>query len=598
MSSQIDQVKEATSIVEIIGERISVHKAGSYYRALCPFHHESSPSFFIDENLGRYKCFGCGESGDVFNFLQKYENLTFYESLELLAKRAGIELKGYSKNSQDEKREILLEILSLANQYYHYLLTQHKLGKEAKDYLENRKINHQSIELFSLGFAPDMWDGLINFLHKKKKFQLDDLVEAGLVIKNPRGRYYDRFRGRVMFPLRNHLGKVVGFSGRLLKESKKEGKYINTNETPLYHKSKMLFGYHELLSEIRKKKEVLIVEGEFDVISSAQIGINNIVAIKGSAFTIEQAKILKRVVNRVILCLDNDEAGLEATTRAIKILQSLDFEIRVLVFDQGKDPDELAHNNPHLYREKIKTSSSLYDFLIKLAVKKFGLQSIEAKKEIVDFLSIWFEGIKNAVEYDFYVEKLAEILKVRMESLKIDLKQDNLKKQSKNKPKKEEKVQKREISAREKLEIYALVLTLNCESEFISKNIKNLTEFSWANPQIKLIIKKLNGFVQRKKFDLRKFNLSLDEDLQVFLGEILIKKEFLMVFEKEGFNPKDDWKKIMKRLAKEEINCQIRILEQKITESESEDGNDLTDLLKKIQVLQKEKNKILSQDKL
>lgn len=593
MSSQIDQVKQATSIVEIIGERISVHRAGSYYRALCPFHHEKSPSFFIDENLGRYKCFGCGESGDVFNFLEKYENLTFYESLKLLAKRAGIELKGYAKNSQDEKREILLEILNLANQYYHYLLTQHSLGKEAQEYLKKRKINHQSIELFSLGFAPEMWDGLINFLHKKKKFKLDDLVASGLVIKNNTGRYYDRFRGRLMFPLRDHLGKVVGFSGRLLKESKKEGKYINTNETPLYHKSKMLFGYHELLNEIRKKKEVLIVEGEFDAISSAQIGINNIVAIKGSAFTVEQAKILKRVVNRVILCLDNDEAGLEATTRAIKILQSLDFEIRVLVFDQGKDPDELAHNDPKLYRKKINQSSSLYDFLIKLAVKKFGLQSIEEKKKIVTFLSSWLAGIKNAVEYDFYVEKLADILKVRVESLKIDLKKNKFdKKNRQDSSRSQNEKNKKVMSAREKLEIYALVLTLNCDFDFIKKNIGELVEFSWLNNKIKAVVNKLSEYIKKGKFNLRQFNLSLSDDLQIFLGEILIKKEFLMVFEKENFQPKKDWVKIMKRLQKEEINRQIRILEQKIIKSEVK-GENLDSLLKEMQILQKEKNKIL-----
>lgn len=593
MSSQIDQVKQATSIVEIIGERISVHRAGSYYRALCPFHHEKSPSFFIDENLGRYKCFGCGESGDVFNFLEKYENLTFYESLKLLAKRAGIELKGYAKNSQDEKREILLEILNLANQYYHYLLTQHSLGKEAQEYLKKRKINHQSIELFSLGFAPEMWDGLINFLHKKKKFKLDDLVASGLVIRNNTGRYYDRFRGRLMFPLRDHLGKVVGFSGRLLKESKKEGKYINTNETPLYHKSKMLFGYHELLNEIRKKKEVLIVEGEFDVISSAQVGINNIVAIKGSAFTVEQAKILKRVVNRVILCLDNDEAGLEATTRAIKILQSLDFEIRVLVFDQGKDPDELAHNDPQLYRKKINQSSSLYDFLIKLAVKKFGLQSIEEKKKIVTFLSSWLAGIKNAVEYDFYVEKLADILKVRVESLKIDLKKSKFdKKNRQDSSEFQNEKNKKAMSAREKLEIYALVLTLNCDFDFIKNNIEELVEFSWLNNKIKVVVNQLNEYIKKGKFNLRQFNLSLSDDLQIFLGEILIKKEFLMVFEKENFQPKKDWVKIMKRLQKEEINRQIRILEQKIIKKEVE-GKNLDSLLKEMQTLQKEKNKIL-----
>ncbi len=576
MDSQIDKVKEATSIVEIIGERLVLQKSGGYYKALCPFHHEKSPSFFINEQLGRFKCFGCGESGDVFNFLQKYDNLTFYESLKYLADKANINLKNYQKDPQDNKREKLLEILSLAADYYHYLLVKHKIGIGALEYLKKRSINNQSIKLFNLGYAPLMWDGLISFLHKKKKYVLDDLVMSGLAIKSQNGRIYDRFRHRVMFPLRNHLGQIVGFSGRLIKESSKEGKYINTNETPLYHKSKMLFGYYELLNEIRQKKEVLICEGEFDVISSAQIGINNIVAIKGSAFSLEQAKILKRVVERVILCLDNDSAGLQATQRAIKILQSLDFEIKILPIEGGKDPDELSRHNPNLFRKMIKNHLSLYDFLIQLALKQHDTKTIEGKKNIIIFLSTWFQEIKNVVEYDFYLEKLASLLEVKINSLKTDLKRASMGHKIDQEKPIIDNQKKNSTSKREKLETYLLNLTLHCEYKDLKTKIKSLVIFEWQKPEIKLIIDNLSNYLDcHKEFVLKLFNQQLSEDLQVFLSLVLFDKKYLFIFDQEKFDLDKEWRQIYWELKRAILSLSVNLLKEKITLLDQKQNKDL-----------------------
>ncbi|OGJ41036.1 MAG: DNA primase, partial [Candidatus Pacebacteria bacterium RIFOXYC1_FULL_39_21] len=351
--SQVQQVKDATDIVQLISERVKLVRSGSSYKGLCPFHSEKSPSFFVSEQIQRYRCFGCGETGDVYDFLQKYDGLTFAESLQHLADRAGIKLKDYQRTPEDDLRERLLEILHLTKEYYHYLLTEHKQGESARKYLKERKINSASIELFQMGFAPSGWDGLIKYLHHKKKYSLDDLQQAGLIIRGGGGRFYDRFRGRIMFPLKDHRGRVVGFSGRLLDAEPKEAKYINSPETLLYHKSRLLYGFKELLSEIQKQEAVIVVEGEFDVISSAQNHVNHIVAIKGSALTSEQVKLLARIVKKIILSLDADNAGVEATKRAIEVIGDTDIELRVIdlsTLEAGqKDVDELARHDPQTW---------------------------------------------------------------------------------------------------------------------------------------------------------------------------------------------------------------------------------------------------------
>ncbi len=260
--SQVKQIKQANDVVEVIGQRLDLKRAGSSYKALCPFHSESSPSFFINEQLQRYKCFGCQASGDVIEFLQNYEGMSFLEALKHLADRAGIKLKEYRRSKDDQVRETLLEILNLAKQYYHFLLTKHEQGQAARAYLKQRGTTQKSTELFQLGYALPAWDGLYRYLVDKKGYQAEDVLKTGLIIKSRKGhRYYDRFRDRIIFPLKNHRGQVVGFSGRALNQDEKTPKYINTPETSLYHKAQMLYGFHELYQEIRKQNELIIVEG-------------------------------------------------------------------------------------------------------------------------------------------------------------------------------------------------------------------------------------------------------------------------------------------------------------------------------------------------
>ncbi len=596
--SQIQEVKEASDIVEIIGSRISLQRAGSYMRGLCPFHGEKSPSFFVDESLQRYKCFGCGESGDVLTFLEKYDGMTFAEALEELANRAGITLQKFTKTTDDLHREKILEVLSLAKQYYHYLLTDHKVGAVAREYLKNRNVTNESIKIFQMGYALTSWDGLINFLHKKKKYDLNLLIDAGLIIKGKTGRYYDRFRSRIIFPLNDHRGRTVGFSGRVIDGDEKDAKYINSPETVLYHKSKMLFGFSELYQEIRKAKEVVVVEGEFDVISSTQAHMNSVVAIKGSALTAEHAKLLKRTVDKVLLSLDTDDAGVQATKKAITALKETNLELRAVVIPDGKDPDELIKSDPKKWRDAVKASIPAHEFLIKASLMQHDKTKPEGKRAIMKELSPLFAQIEHAVELEHYVKLLASELGVKPESVKEDV--DNYKnkeafgKISKEKSAQEKSSQEKEsearennaptIDPREKLEKYILFLLFHSDKTKILRKVESLTHVSFLLSGANFVLKELVNF--SGLFDLKSFAAKLPEDIQVKLFDIY--SDQILLKGLDSLDIDKEWLTLVKKLktiiVKDEllkITKELRELDDKLekTDEETERQNIL---LKKI----------------
>lgn len=420
--SQIQQVKELSDILEVIGSRIELKRAGVHLKGLCPFHGEKTPSFFVNESFQRYKCYGCGESGDVFEFLEKYEGMSFYEALKYLAEAAGITLEHTRPDPQEKHREAVLSVLQLSSEYYQYILTQHRAGSQARDYLKQRGISSESLKLFGIGAAPDGWEHLHRYLTKKKKIDPEVMAAAGLSSTGKHGRSYDRFRNRLMFPLKDHRGRIVGFSGRTLDPDAKEAKYINSPETVVYHKSKLLYGYAELRQSIRTAGEVVVVEGELDVISSVQAHVSNVVAIKGSALTADQAKLLRRVVGRVILALDIDAAGLEATKKAIPILNEAGLDLRVAQLAGGKDPDELARHDPKQWREMVKKTQTVYDFFIDTALQKHDQSTPAGKRAIMRELAPILAEVPHAVEREHYIKRLAQALAVKERSVEADIK--------------------------------------------------------------------------------------------------------------------------------------------------------------------------------
>lgn len=585
--SQVQQVKDATDIIQVIGERIKLQRSGSSYKAPCPFHSEKTPSFFVSEQLQRYRCFGCGETGDALDFLQKYEAMSFAEALKYLADQAGIQLAEFQKTNDDELRERLLAILNLAKEYYHYLLTVHSIGEQARKYLKERAISQESIQLFNLGYSMTSWDGLVKYLHHKKKFPLEEIEQTGLIIKGRGGRYYDRFRGRVMFPLKDHRGRVVGFSGRLLDKVAKEAKYINTPETKLYHKSKMLFGYKELLSEIKKKEAVIVVEGEFDVISSSQNHVNNIVAIKGSALTQEQVKLISRIAKKILLCLDADEAGIKATKRAIEVVGDTDIELRVIDLSSleggAKDVDELARSTPKVWRELENQSISVYEFLLRFSLRKNDPERPEGKREIIKEVGPVFAEITHAVEKDFYIKKLAETLKVKSELIKQDLQKikQNLPLESAREP---ISTQRNLLSRRESLERYLIFLLF--ESNKFSEKIKLISDFAWQTPGLFELIKHFSSAEFKNKLDLKKATQGLAEDLKQLVFDVVYDPKFISLKEQIDFEV--EWLNTWLILRNESARASIKLLQAEIKELDrkaektEQEELEFNNLLKKI----------------
>lgn len=419
--SQVQEIKEKLDLVEFVGERLSLQRSGKNFRGLCPFHSEKSPSFFVSPDLQSFICFGCGKKGDIFTFVQEFDRLTFREALEMLAEKSGVELVQEVADPQEQQRKTLLEILHLSQQYFAYLLNEHSAGEPGRQYLRERGTTSSSLRNFGLGYAPDGWDNLYTYLTQKKKFHPDDVLASGLVIQSQNGKIYDRFRDRLMFPLHDHRGRVVGFSGRILKKDVKEAKYVNTPETAVYHKRYLLYGYHQNLDAIREKEAVIIMEGEFDVISSTQAHVKNVVAVKGSALTVEQIRLLSRTAKTLYLALDADSAGIAATVRAIELVQPFPVSLRVIPITGGKDPDELSRSNPGAWRELTDQHVSAFEYVMETTAAAQDLKTPEGQKELTNVMLRLLLTIDHAVERTFYLKQLAEKLDVAVSVLEEQL---------------------------------------------------------------------------------------------------------------------------------------------------------------------------------
>lgn len=581
--SQIQEVKEATDIVSIIGERLSLQRAGSYYKAPCPFHSERTPSFFVNEQVQRFKCYGCGEHGDVFEFLQKYEGMTFHEALEYLATAAGIQLKEQVRTAEDDTRDAILSALSLAKEYYHFLLTKHEIGESARMYLKKRGVHSSIIEQFQLGFAVDSWDGLVNYLHKKKKITKTILEKAGLVITTKEKRTYDRFRNRIIFPLKNNRGQVVGFSGRTLDEKATEAKYINSPETMVYHKSAMLFGYSEQLQEIRKSSSVIVVEGEFDVLSSVQAYVPNVVAIKGSAFTPEHAKHLSRLVKTVYLCLDADAAGVKATKQAVKVLHPYEIDVRVITLPTGKDPDELARNEPKAWRDAAKKSVSVYEFFLSNALSQFDAQKPEGKRSIMQEVAPFIGTIRHAVERQHYIEMVATALNVKIDIVSADLalyttrSEDSAQRAVSGEPVtsvgKTGTIEKQRVQsnttedAQRRLEAYSLNILFQLTPEKLLREVQQLALEIYTVPEFRALVEQLvvaTKTVTEKvmvknlenSFSVRRFAQKLSTDLQQALLDVTTNPLFLSQFNETELQ--EEWRSIVQKLQKTSVQREVQ----------------------------------------
>ena len=366
----------------------------------------------VSPELQIYKCFACGEGGDVFTFLEKYETMDFAEALKYLADKAHITLTSFNSDENSEKQK-LYEINTLAAKFYNFLLTSHPIGKVALTYLlATRSITLDSITTFNIGYAPHNKNSLSDFLINKKKFTVKDIEAAGLIFVSKRN-IYDRFAGRIIFPISDHRGNTIALAGRLLPPEKKNvGKYINSPETAIYHKSNSLYGINITKDAIKQAGFAVVVEGEVDLLTSYQTGIQNVVAIKGSAFTDGQGRLLSRYTNDIVLALDSDFAGVNAGIRGIKLLDDLGFDIRVAKLGKYKDPDDAGRANPEFLKTAITASIPVWDFIIDESLSRFDKTTASGKAKIGKFLTPILAQISNKIVQDHYIKKLAHLLEV------------------------------------------------------------------------------------------------------------------------------------------------------------------------------------------
>ncbi len=409
----MQEIKERINIVEFIGGYIGVKKAGGNFRAVCPFHSEKSPSLMISPQKQIWHCFGCGEGGDIFGFLMRYENIEFKEALKILAQKAGVNLpqyKGLSKTESDEK-DLLLKINAFAAEYYHQILLKQIFAKPAREYLEGRGLTLETIKKWKIGFAPDGFHSLEQAL-AKKGVDKNHLIKAGVSAKNENGQIYDRFRGRITFPVFNYYGEAVGFSARILAVNAKAAKYINSPETEIYHKGKVLFGLNFAKEAIRKNDEAIIVEGQMDCITAHQAGFANTVASSGTALTDIQLAQLGRLTRNLKFCFDADQAGILATRRAVEQYLGKDFTIRIIVFAGAKDPDELIQTNPSAWEAAVKDASLFLDFYVEKAFQGYNPASVQNKKQIAENLLPLLSRLADPLELEHYVSKISSLMEI------------------------------------------------------------------------------------------------------------------------------------------------------------------------------------------
>lgn len=353
MPSPTEEIKSKLDIVEFLRGYLEVTPAGKNFKARCPFHKEKTPSFMISPDRQTWHCFGCALGGDIFEFVMRYEHFEFSEALKVLADKAGVELRRVSPSDQ-KQFGILYDINESAAKYFEEQLKQSEV---AQAYLVGRSFRGETALEFRVGFAPNVNDGLMVCL-VKQGYDVRDVERAGLVGKSDRGTYFDRFRGRVMFPIFNHLGKIVGFTGRILPvfDTGNMGKYINSPETPIFLKSHVLYGLHKSREAIHSEHTALLVEGQMDFLMSWQDGVKNVVATSGTALTPDHLKVLKRHADKLVVSFDNDEAGIAAGERAIDMAMQGDFEVRVLTIHEGKDPADVVVAHPGKLAELVKSA--------------------------------------------------------------------------------------------------------------------------------------------------------------------------------------------------------------------------------------------------
>ena len=417
--SSVAEIKRKLGIVDLVGSYVKLEKAGLNYRACCPFHHEKTPSFFVSPARASYHCFGCNRGGDIFSFVEEVEGVEFREALTMLADKAGVVLANFRVGQSSEIAR-LREILTLTLAYYQEQLTKNKL---AGDYLKERGLLAESINAFHIGFAPALWSGLTDYL-RLKKFSSEELEKSGLAVRGEKG-VYDRFRGRIMFPFFDYSGRVIGFSGRILPNltenvgQEQMGKYINSPETPLFHKSQVFYGFDRAKKAIKEKDKAILVEGQLDVVMAHQAGTTNVVGVSGTALSDEHLKIISRLTENVTIILDGDTAGFKASDRAVRMALASGLFVSVVKLPPGDDPASCIARDKTFWHKALGQEQAFINYALDTIAIETTVER-ERHAHVREHLYPHLLVMSNAIEKDKYMQAIGPLVGASDDAVRQD----------------------------------------------------------------------------------------------------------------------------------------------------------------------------------
>ncbi|MBU0963575.1 DNA primase [Patescibacteria group bacterium] len=577
----IDEIKSKVDVVDLIQEFIQLKPAGTNnFKANCPFHHEKTPSFMVSRDKQIWHCFGCGEGGDIFGFLMKMEGLEFPEALRILAKKAGVQLQ-YQDPAISNQKTKLQDICRAAARFYHKVLVDHPKAKVVRDYLKGRQMKDMTIETWQLGYAPEAWDTLNKYL-VQKGYNEEDIFLAGLSLKKDRGvGYIDRFRNRLMFPIWDIHGNVIGFGGRWLGEDK-EGvaKYINSPQTLIYDKSRVLYGIDKARQDIKKEKLAVVVEGYMDCISSHEAGVTNVVASSGTALTPEQVRLLKRYSINVAFAFDQDLAGDNAAKRGIEVAWQEEISTKIIRLPQGKDPDELIKKDPAQWPAAIAKAQSIMEFYFESTLAKADLDNVEDKKKVAKILLNIISKLADPIEQTHYIQKLAGLLQVEEEILRDKLgqilnKQKKPVSETKGDDKPAPKYQDRFAVLAER--IIGIALTAPVNLTYIIDHL--LPEEIMEDKLVRLYKNIIIHYTKKQVFDYKDFIKTMaveDSDLAAYAEVLSLRSDHDFSEEEDEFI-KQEVVGGVKDLKRHSIQVKLVAIQQKLSQSEKANDKEAID---------------------
>ncbi len=576
---QIEEVKSKIDIIDLISEYIQLKPAGTSFKALCPFHREKTPSFFVSPERQIWHCFGCGKGGSIFDFIMEIEGLDFPEALRILAGRAGVKLEKFDSQAISQKTK-LLDICHLSARFYHKILLESPLAEPVRRYLKQRGMNKKTITEFEIGFAPDKWDVLLRFL-VKRGFKEKDIEIAGLIVrKEP--KYYDRFRNRIIFPICDIYSQVVGFTGRILPvggqtgektkvgDENKIAKYINTPDTPIYNKSRVLYGLDKAKLNIKDQNKIILVEGNMDVLTCHQNEFKNVVCTSGTSLTPEQIRLLSRYTQNIILGFDIDLAGQTATQRGIDLLLGQGLNVKVLVLGQGKDPDECIRENLGEWKRAVKNPQPIMDYYFSLAFKDKNLNKIEDKKQVSRTLLPIIAKLGDPVEKDLWLKRLSNDLEVSEISLRDGLRRIRVFKMAEE----GESFQQKDSSDQQTGEKFLALVLQNPEAG--QNFLNNLVLDMFVDPRAQDVFKEIKEhYTGSQKIDLKKMRKGVKDAQMVNYLDYL---SFLAEKEFKNYSPDDiaeELRRFFSVLKKRYLNKRMEKLVQELGEAEKQGDKEI-----------------------